>query len=105
MEWKAQDEMRMILALSREGYRGVRRLPSGDYAGVLRMFYTAGLFVGLDASGYKTRYCYETMSEATAALLLWDGEGDPPGGWIKAKGTGRDELNPNLGRTEEKRQS
>lgn len=101
MATQTQDEDQMIKALYREGYQGVKRLPSGDYAGVMRQFYTTGLFVGLDESGYKTRYCYETMSEATAALLLWDGEGDPPGGWIKAKGEGRDQLNPNLAKESE----
>jgi hypothetical protein len=95
MEQTDRDD-EMIKLLYREGYQGVKRLETGQYAGIMRMFYTAGLFVGLDESGYKTRYCYETMSEATAALLIWDGQGDPPGGWIKAKGEGRDQLNPNL---------
>lgn len=99
MDTKQRDEEdRMIGILYLNGYQGVKRLPNGDYAGIMRMFYTAGLFTGLDESGYKTRYCYETMSEAMAALLIWDGEGDPPGGWIKAKGEGRDQLNPNLSR-------
>jgi hypothetical protein len=96
MEQADQKDDTLIERLTREGYQGVKRLESGEYAGVLRMIYTAGLFVGLDDDGYRMRYCYGAMSEATAALLLWDGQGDPPGGWIKAKGLGRDQLNPKL---------
>lgn len=76
-------------ALIREGYDSLRRLPTGDIAGVRRMNFTYGLFVGLDAAGYRQRYCYETRHDAVEALRVWDGSGDPPLNWIKAKPSDR----------------
>lgn len=79
-----------------EGYVYVHRLPNGKWVGYSQMLLTGGLFVGLDDSGYEKRYCYETLKEAIVASLIWDGEGDPPGNWIKEKGNGIDRINPNL---------
>lgn len=70
--------------LAAMGYH-VRTLPSGVVCGVLGQMYTTGLFVGLDHYGYSRRYCYEHRADALVALMLWDGEGDPPGPWIKEK--------------------
>ena len=53
---------------------------------VQSMLFTAGLFVGLDARGYRIRYCYPNLAAAIAALSRWDGRGFPPGPWIKEKG-------------------
>ena len=69
----------------RSFYSPIRVLPTGVNAGVQDMAYTAGLFVDMNESGYRTRYCYETRAEAEAALEAWDGNGDPPGPWIKQK--------------------
>lgn len=77
------------------GYSYPRRLPDGRWCGIQPMLYTGGLFVGLDAVGYAYRYCYETVAEAALALAIWDGEGHPPGAWIKRKGLGGDLHNPN----------
>lgn len=74
------------------GYRPARVLPSGECAGVMRMLYTYGLFVGLGAF-YRTRFCYPDKASAEAALAAWDGRGDPPGPWIKEKGA-VDRRNP-----------
>ena len=69
------------------GYWPAKRLPAGawegDWAGVCDQMFTASINVGIDRIGYKTRFCYETRQIAEAALLIWDGEGDPPGPWIK----------------------
>lgn len=78
------------------GYTLARELPSGKTAGIRSMFATVGLFVGLDHWGYDLRYCYEHAADAILALAVWDGAGDPPGPWIKKKGSGFDELNPRL---------
>lgn len=77
------------------GYTRVKRLVTGDYAGVMKMMFTAGLFVGLDSTGYKTRFCYEHVRDAERALDEWDGTGDPPGPWIKQKP--EDRYGPGLG--------
>lgn len=75
------------------GYTDLRQLPTGELAGVMRYLFTGGLVVGLTAGSYRTRYCYPTLEEAKQALALWDGQGDPEGGWIKRKGDA-EYLNP-----------
>jgi hypothetical protein len=72
-----------------------RLLPTGEWAGLRRYFYTVGLCVGLDETGYRHRYCYKDAGEAFIALMRWDGQGDPCGPWIKNKGRpGGDRHNP-----------
>jgi hypothetical protein len=68
------------------GYAMVRQLSTGEWAGLRRMLFTVGLFVGLDETGYRTRFCYEDAGSAFIALVTWDGRGDPCGPWIKEKG-------------------
>lgn len=68
------------------GYTGVRQLPDGRWVGVIRMAYTVGLCVGLNDAGYEYRYCYQRYADAVCAAEQWDGQGDPPGPWIKLKG-------------------
>ena len=70
-----------------------RELPTGEWAGVRRMMFTNALLVGLDAFGYRTRFCYPLGMPALDALATWDGRGDPPGPWIKEKGA-RERTNP-----------
>ena len=89
----------LLRSCQRQGYRQLRRLPSGEIAGISRLLYTTALFVGIDGTGYRLRYCYENDLHALEALKQWDGTGDPPGPWIKAKGRGidgkqRDDIGP-----------
>jgi hypothetical protein len=49
------------------------------------MLFTYDLCVGLDETGYRTRFMYPDLGTALVALLAWDGLGDPPGPWIKQK--------------------
>lgn len=81
-------------ALTQDGYQHLRVLPNGLVIGTHKMLFTTGLFVGLDRTGYRYRYCYENENDAMLAATLWDGEGDPPLLWIKRKGLGEDKLNP-----------
>jgi hypothetical protein len=63
-------------------------MKQGPYlCGLMPFLYTVGLVVGITRRGYERRYCYETTTQAHAALLAWDGKGHPPGPWIKLKGT------------------
>ena len=76
-------------------YVSPRLLPSGEWAALQQMIFTVGLFVGLDRTGYRTRWCYPDMTHAVLSLAIWDGAGDPPGPWIKQKGVpGGDRNNP-----------
>lgn len=68
------------------GYSKVRLTSSGEWIGVTNMLFTAGLCVGLDRIGYRTRFCYPDRASAELAASKWDGFGDPPGPWIKEKG-------------------
>lgn len=77
-----------------EDYIAPRQLPNGQWAAIGSLIFTSGLFVGLTKYGYDRRYCYEHQHEALAALDKWNGEGDPPGMWIKEKPSNR--INPNI---------
>lgn len=72
------------------GFRDLRVLPNGEVAGLLSFAFTVGIVVGVEKFGYRIRYCYPRYSEARKSLFEWDGNGDPPGEWIKAKGRDRD---------------
>jgi hypothetical protein len=74
------------------GYILARPLGNGEWLAVAPQLYTTGLFVVPDRDHYRTRYCYERSFEAVHAFLTWDGEGDPPGMWVKQKP--EDRLNP-----------
>ena len=78
------------------GYVQPRQLPNGEWVGVMRMVYTVGLFVGINDTGYRTRFCYPDPVHAVLASVEWDGTGDPPGPWIKEKGRA-ERSNPNRG--------
>ena len=80
-------EDEFIKMLEGHGYRNVRRLPTGEWAGNMRFMFTVAIVTGLDDVGYRCRWCYGSMNEAHAALILWDGQGNPPGRWLKQKGS------------------
>lgn len=75
----------LLKRLHKEGYRDIRRLPTGEIAGLSRFLFTTGLCIGLDETGYRTRFCFEGYNDALQSLNAWDGEGFPPGWWIKQK--------------------
>jgi len=68
-----------------------RVLPDGTRCSLHQMLYTAAILVGISENGliYERRYCYEHWDLAQAALLQWDGAGDPPGPWVKEKPSDR----------------
>lgn len=71
-----------------------RFLPNGDRLDVLPMIFTAKLtFTFADNPypefGFDGCWCYPTVGDALAAQAAWDGEGDPPVGWIREPRSGR----------------
>lgn len=75
------------------GYYCPKRLDDGRWIAVQPMLFTTGLFViDADLLSWTTRFCYEKSADAIAAVETWDGQGDPPGPWIKQKP--EDRLNP-----------
>lgn len=83
-------------ALRENRYFQLREIEGQGVCGLQQMLFTVGLFCHLDRTGYKYRYCYPTLLDANAAIQEWDGEGHPPGPWIKRKGQGGDMPNPEL---------
>lgn len=77
------------------GYTAVTLIPGKNICALRRMMYTVGLFYELDYTGFMGRYCYHSWAEAIAAINTWDGEGHPPGNWIKHFGLGGEVTNPN----------
>lgn len=69
-------------------------LLTGEWAAIGKFVYTYGLLVGISGWGYKKRFCYESYAQALEALLTWNGNGDPPGAWIKEKGGPVERANP-----------
>ena len=77
-----------------EEYYETRDIPNQGRCGLIRMIFTVGLAVGIDEEGnYLGRYCFPSNASAKASILKWDGSGDPPGNWIKYKGTGGERIN------------
>lgn len=70
-----------------------RDLPDGRTITVYQMIFTWRLCIGQtdDDVGYDRAWCYEPRFKADMedALHTWDGEGDPPGRWLKEVGTER----------------
>jgi len=76
------------------GYFEPRYIEGQGWCALAPMMFTVGIACGLDPVGLRYRYCYTTASEARHALSTWNGEGHPPGSWIKRKGEGGDLINP-----------
>lgn len=89
---------RKEVLLNHDGYFFHREYDNIGLVALTRMAFTVGLMVDIDFEGkcYYQRYCYPSLQDAYRALETWDGQGLPPGNWIKRKGEGGDFSNPNL---------
>lgn len=68
-----------------------RDLEDGRVVHVVQMLFSRRICIG-DGTGYSDGWCYPNDLGAVfvvTAAELWDGEGDPPDGWIKQLSTGR----------------
>jgi hypothetical protein len=89
-------ELIFLDTLTKEnGYLGARPIPrtwqgKPMYACVMPLAFTAAIIAGRmgDFSSYEDRWCYHSIGDALAALLAWDGHGEPTG-WHRHPGTGR----------------
>ena len=86
------------LAYLEAGFHMLGRLDNGIEIAVIKMLFTWDLCYNINPDSmfdaYDYRYMYETEGEAVKACVLWDGDGHPPGNWIKRKGGGPDLDNP-----------
>ena len=83
------EKVDLIKYLEKQGYQRIKEIPKRGLCGLQEFVFTIGLIHDLDEDGYGGRWCYpkERAVDAVLALELWDGEGDPPGPWIKYKGS------------------
>jgi hypothetical protein len=54
------------------------QLPDGRICGIHRLMYHYTMHIAVSDGGYEDRYCLKTLVRAQAALLWWNGVGDPP---------------------------
>jgi hypothetical protein len=71
-----------------DGYTDFTVQPNGQIVVINRLLYTHAILAGLDAHGYKDRWCYDSYEIAKNALSEWNGEGEPKH-WHRHPGTGR----------------
>lgn len=76
------------------GYKFPRWIEGVGWCALFRYGFNWSVLTVITSEGIQLRYCYEKYSEALKDLQTWDGVGDPSGDWIKAKGSGRDDMNP-----------
>ena len=82
-------------SMEAEGYTNLKEI-NGVICCIQRFAFTTAIVVGLEAYGYKYRYCYPNHSEAKPSLDKWNDINEhPSGNWIKRKGEGGDLTNPN----------
>lgn len=67
------------------GYEAVHKL-NGEIVGLYQFIFTVGIVVGIDETGYKHRFCYDSALKAAIALGKWGTDGgNEPKGYIKRK--------------------
>lgn len=75
-----------------EGAIGWKNLDDGRVIVAYNMIYNMRICVGPQMGfGYDRGWCYpkHSVGIVIAALHAWDGNNDPPDGWMKEVGTGR----------------
>lgn len=70
------------------GYLAGRPIGNDTWICVAPMLYTFRLML-CTPDYVMDFYCYPDRVRALSAFELWDGEGDPPDGWVKHHATGR----------------
>ena len=88
-------EDELIEYLKEGGYSNFRDVPGIGLCCLSRFAFTVGVIIRPNRDFYEYRYCFQHLSDALVALNEWDGESDIPGPWIKKKGMGFDDANPN----------
>jgi hypothetical protein len=77
------------------GYEAVAFIPRRNLCGIIPNNGTVEIHYAMDLQSVSPCYCYHTMAEAVEAFNNWDGNGHPPGNWIKHKAEDIEETNPN----------
>ena len=64
------------------GYREVRKLPDGNFVGIVPLMFTTGLCIDLNSCGHNKRFCFKKEADALQALANLQSVDDEPTGWI-----------------------
>jgi hypothetical protein len=90
-----EQELAFFDSLEKEGngYYAYRKIETRGICCLNDFMFTTGIIVGLTSIGYYGRYCYPNKQEAIDSFNKWDGQGDPPGNWVKYKGEGGERSN------------
>ncbi|MGI9251151.1 MAG: hypothetical protein ACR2PR_08135 [Pseudohongiellaceae bacterium] len=67
------DTMNRVTFWQMQGYSNLVEKPAGCWCGIARFIYTVGVCVGLDMSGYRRRFCFDSWQNAELFLKEWDG--------------------------------
>lgn len=82
--------------MKENGYLLATEVRDGPYAGsymaITKMLFNYRLVVGMDEVGWDCVYDYESLQDAAADIVVWDGRGDPPGPWVKYRGPGGERV-------------
>lgn len=62
--------------LADEGYTNVREI-DGMVCATHRYIYTVGVCYGIDMTGYRGRFCFDSQQNAELFLKDWDGQTMP----------------------------
>jgi len=89
------DDKELIKELEEWHYAHFRQVPNIGLCCLAPFLYTIAVVVNPTRGSHAHRYCFQHFSEALTALLHWDGISELPGNWMKKKGLGFDDTNPN----------
>lgn len=86
------DEASAIISATESQPSHLKQLVDGRFAYVFRFMFTVAILVTDERNiryGYSDRWCYESMTDAIAALEEWDGTTAEPEGWHRHPDSGR----------------
>jgi DNA-binding protein H-NS len=77
------EKQRLVARAQANGYAEVRVISPTQVVALDQKLFTWGLILGADHDRPDGRYCFEGYTDAHKAFETWDGQGHPPGPWIK----------------------
>ncbi len=70
------------------GYSAAKRLPDGSYAALCRLITTNAICLGVDATGWERRFCYQDTAQCLHEWTALQTRADTPAGWIARRPEG-----------------
>lgn len=64
------------------GYRHVRQLQDGTWAGTVELLFTRAICTGITPLSYAYRWCFDDRERAVTELNKLEAMDDQPQGWI-----------------------